>query len=350
MIFSIGAGIVVLILVSISRFINWIKVLNAPETLRGEIDLLMQFLFVLFICQLLLKLVNAIINGDQKPALNGLISLLINFFTIIGIYGLFMVKTDSLISFGVVFLFVPVLVLLAISAIIFKTVYKNISPSIKYVDYKLSKDLLNLGIQFFIIQISGLVIFATQNLIITQLLGPAEVTVYNIAYRYFTLITMVFGVLIAPFWSAFTDAYVKHDIQWIQKAIRKITLLWGGLSVITVLMVVCSTVFYRFWVGGAIKIPFILSAAMGIFVIISNWNNIFAYFLNGASKIRLQLYVSIGTALVDIPLSIYLVKYMKMGTTGIIVTASGLLFISSVLGPIQYRKIITGTAKGIWNK
>jgi O-antigen/teichoic acid export membrane protein len=302
MIFSAGAVITIVILTSASQFVDWVKILKAPEGLRSEINLLIFFLFVLFVIQLLLKLINAVINGDQKPALNGFISLMINLFTIIAVYSLLLIGKNSLLNYGIAVLCVPVFVLTAISIIVFYTIYKNIAPAKRFVDYKLSKDLLNLGLQFFVIQIAGLIIFSAQNIIITQFLGPEEVTIYNVAYRYFSLITLVFGVILTPLWSAFTDAYVKQDFDWIRKAMKKILFVWGALSVEAILMVLISNYVYLYWVGATIKVPFILSAALGVYVILVNWSNVFGYFLNGAGKIRLQFYWAIVNAVVYIAL------------------------------------------------
>jgi Na+-driven multidrug efflux pump len=64
----------------------------------------------------------------------------------------------------------------------------------------------------------------------------------------------------------------------------------------------------------------------------------------------LQFYYSIIAALINIPLSIFLAKQMKMGITGVITATIICIGLASVWAPIQYKKIINGTAKGIWNK
>ena len=48
---------------------------------------------------------------------------------------------------------------------------------------------MNIGLDFFIIQIASIILFSTDNFIITQLFGPEQVTPYNIALKYFTIIT-----------------------------------------------------------------------------------------------------------------------------------------------------------------
>ena len=81
---------------------------------------------------------------------------------------------------------------------------------------------MGLGGRFFIMQLSSIIIFTTDNLLITQLFGPAEVTVYDVVYKLFSLISIGHNIILLPLWSGFTDAYVKSDIKWIRKTLKKL--------------------------------------------------------------------------------------------------------------------------------
>jgi len=297
-----------------------------------------------------MRLLTSILHADQRPAVNGAISLSINGLTLLAIIGLSYAYDRSLFIYGMLSGFVPVLVFLSASVIMFTTLYRKISPNFKYVNLKYSSALIKLGMQFFIIQIAALIIFTTGNIIIIQLYGPAQVTIYNVAYKYFYIAPMVFNVIIAPFWSAFTEAYVKQEYDWIKGMIRKLVFIWAGLSVIVVLMIVFSDLAYALWVGRDIEVPFLLSLLTGIFVITANWNNIFVYFLNGVGKIRLQFYNAIITAIMNIPLSIFFAKYMNLGISGVMLSTIICISFGSVWAPVQYLKIINNKAAGIWNK
>jgi O-antigen/teichoic acid export membrane protein len=161
---------------------------------------------------------------------------------------------------------------------------------------------------------------------------------------------MVFNVIITPFWSAFTEAYVKQEYEWIKGMMRKLIIIWAGLSSIVVLMIVFSDFVYTIWVGKDIEVPFLLSLLTGIFVITANWNNMFGYFLNGVGKVRIQFYHSIIVAIVNIPLSIFLASNLGLGISGIMLSTIICLVAASVWAPIQYFKIINKKATGIWNK
>jgi O-antigen/teichoic acid export membrane protein len=95
------------------------------------------------------------------------------------------------------------LVLAASSLWFYNHEYRKYAPSFRYVKFSYARDLMSLGFKFFFIQIASIVIYQTSNIIIAQLFGPEQVTPFNIAYKYFNVISMGFGIIVMPFWSAF---------------------------------------------------------------------------------------------------------------------------------------------------
>ncbi|MFN2424620.1 MAG: polysaccharide biosynthesis protein, partial [Cryomorphaceae bacterium] len=79
---------------------------------------------------------------------------------------------------------------------------------------------------FFILQGASLVVFMTDNVIISQVLGPEEVPAYNVSYRYFNFAAVFFALITTPFWSAFTDAFIKRDMEWIRRMVRRLLRIW----------------------------------------------------------------------------------------------------------------------------
>jgi hypothetical protein len=53
---------------------------------------------------------------------------------------------------------------------------------------------------------------------------------------------------------------------------------------------------------------------------------------------------------ITIPLAILLSKHFKMGPSGVVLATLFTTFPTMILWKIQYKKIISGTATGIWNK
>jgi O-antigen/teichoic acid export membrane protein len=206
---------------------------------------------------------------------------------------------------------------------------------------------MSLGVKFFVIQIAFIIVYETTIIIIAQLF-PEQVTPYNIAFKYFSVIPMVFGIILIPFWSAYTEAYVKNDFEWIKSSMKNLKKIWLLFSIGGIVMLIFADKVYALWVGPDIKVPFSLSLTIVCYIIINAWCTIFSVFLNGVGKLRLQFYSGLVGALINIPLALFLGK--QMGSAGVILSTAILGIISAVWSPIQYNKIMNKTARGIWNK
>ena len=216
----------------------------------------------------------------------------------------------------------------------------------KCVKFRYFHSLVSIGFKFLIIQIAGLVVFMTSNLIISKMFGPQEVTPYNIADRLFSVLTLGFTIIITPFWSAITDAYTKGETEWIRQNVNRLRRIWCASCVAGLLLVVLSPIIYKLWIGDEVTIPISLSIACCIYALIQNWNNIYAYALSGIGTLTIILSCAIMSGVVYIPLAIYLGS--KIGVTGIVISLSIILVMGSILQPIQLYRIIRKTAKGIW--
>lgn len=343
-------GIFFVIFIAVNPFLNWASILNAPDSLRSELSYLMIITVGFFLLRFIFRLVSIIITADQRPAISNIFDPLSNVISLIAILILMKTTDSSLINLGIVLGAAPVIVLLSASLYFFNRDYKQYRPSFKLVNRKYFKDLAGLGIQFFIIQITVVVIMSTNNLIITQVVGPEAVTSYNVAYKYFGLLSMAFVIITNTYWSAFTEAYVKGDFEWIKRILSNLIKLWLGIVVLVVVMLLIADKFYLLWVGDEVKVPFLLSVFSALFVVIYIWYSIFIYFINGTGKIKLQLYTSVSVAILNIPISIFFASNLGMGAAGVILGSCVTYLPGSILGPMQYYRIINKKATGIWGK
>lgn len=349
-ILTIIIGGVLLLFYVINPFLNWNKILNAGQDiiLKNELSLLALVVFTFFCLRFVFKLITTILTADQRPAKASFFDLLGKLIALVLIFVLTKTTTGSLLYLGIVMSSMPVLVLLVSSIWFFNGRYKTYRPSIKLVDFSKAKDLLNLGLKFFIIQIAAVLLYSTNNIIITQLFGPEQVTPYNVSFKYFSILMMGFAIVITPFWSAFTEAWAKKEITWVKNIMNKLFLFWGLLVLIGLIMLFATNWVYGIWVGDKVKISFTMSALVLTWVILNVWNGIFSNFLNGLGKIKLQLYIGISAAIVNVPLAIYLGK--SMGVEGVLLANIVVLSVGVWVYPIQYKKLIIGNAKGVFNK
>ena len=78
------------------------------------------------------------------------------------------------------------------------------------------------------------------------------------------------------------------------------------------------------------------------------WNGLYSHFLNGLGKIKIQLYLAIAAAVINVPLAVYLGG--RMGISGILIANIFVISFPIFIYPVQYKKLVNGTALGIWNK
>ncbi|MCX6236008.1 MAG: hypothetical protein NTY07_00395 [Bacteroidia bacterium] len=206
---------------------------------------------------------------------------------------------------------------------------------------------MGLGIQFFVMQISSIIIFSSSNIIISHILGPEQVTPYGIVFKYFSFVTLMFNIVLTPMWSATTEAYAKEDFDWIRRGIKSMLKFWllsvGGIFI----MILCSELIYNIWLDQQVKIPFTLTLLMGIYSIIILWSICFSTFLFGIGKLRLQLLNMVFVALFFIPVAIWMTK--TLGIYGIVIALCLTNLSAAILNPIQFKKILSKKASGIWN-
>jgi O-antigen/teichoic acid export membrane protein len=332
----------------INPFLNWARILNAPANMARELSLLAMIVFASFSIQFVLQLISTILVADQKPAKASLFNFFGSVFSLIVIFILTKTTAGNLFYLGLGLATTPVLVFASSSIWFYSHHYKRYAPSLKFVNFKHARDLMGLGVKFFILQIAVIVLYETSNIIISQLFGPGEVTPYNIAYKYFGIISMIFGIVMTPFWSAFTEAWVKKDFVWIKTIMRKLNMLSLFLIIVILGMLALSNFAFRLWVGKEVLVPASISIVLAAYFIIYVRTAIYIYFLNGIGKIKLQLYSGIIGMIINIPLAIFLGR--KIGVAGVLLSSTILNGINMIWTVIQYNKIINNRATGIWDK
>ncbi len=225
-------------------------------------------------------------------------------------------------------------------SVIFFSKRKEILPSIYHFKKERIKELLSLSLGFFVIQLCMIVIFTTDNLIISNLLGPESVTNYDIILKLFQVITILSIILLDPFWPLFTEAYQKKDITWIKKTIKRLNKLFLIVVFITILLVFLTKYIVAIWIGKDFNIENSLPYFMAAFVVIRVYPIMYMFFLNAIGKIKFQMYLYILGAIINIPLSIFFVKYFNLGVSGVILGTICSIFSMTFLLPIQTFKIL----------
>jgi O-antigen/teichoic acid export membrane protein len=323
----------------VSPFLNWQNILNTRTISEPQLKIAFLLTCLFMMINFLLSLINSVVAALQKSSYSELASFLINAFWFISIFIMFHTTSGNLILLVIVNGSVYILSYILISIFFFRN-HPTLLPRFNDIKKNKVKEMLNLGISFFILQFSYLIIFTTDSLIITQVLGPSSVTEYRVVYQLFGGIALINGLLTANLWTGFGSAYFSGDYKWIKNIMRKYNLLLIGLMLLTFALVLSTKWIIHFWLHRSFDISMLFISLMGVYTIMNAWSSKYAYFLNGIGKIKLQLYIAIIAAVINIPLSLFFARNLNMGNAGVILGSIISISFYAIALPIQTYNIL----------
>lgn len=340
-------GAILILVLIINPFLDWASLLkvSAPNDLLQKVVSILVFgVSISFV----LNVATIMLSADQRPALASIITTIGQAVALLVIYILTLSTSGDMKLIAIALSWVPCLVVFICSIYLFRHQYAEYSPSRKFVDFSLVRDIVVLGGKFFVIQISMLVIFQMINIILSRVCGPESVTVYNVTYKYFSVSLMVFNIILAPFWSAFTDAYTRQDFNWMKQIRKKLITTWALVVVVNLGLLLISPLFFKIWLKDSVTIPWSVSIAMCIYISILSYSTMYMTLLNGIGKVTVQMIIYVVCALVSVPLSFYLCGVY--GIVGILIVFSAVYLIQSIFARRQLSLLLNGKASGLWDK
>jgi len=195
-----------------------------------------------------------------------------------------------------------------------------------------------LGLGFFVMQISTLVLNTTDNLLIANLFGSAEVTPYAMVYKVFYLFIQIHAIVIMPMWSAYTAANATKDYAWMKSTIRKMNLFSLLITVGIVIGIFLFEPFAAVWLGRRLEYGTGLIVTVAIYMIAQMFANNYSAFLSGVGYIKVSVILSVIAAIINIPFSIFLARNLNWGLTGIIAGSLLAMLPSTIILPIVTRQ------------
>lgn len=326
---TVLCGCVIIIIFFTFGYIPWNKILNISKNSisKNVLKITIQILLIGTMVQFVLKLINSMMLAIQKTFVPNTLILVSNMALLI--YMLAASPKDVATDLITISMFYVVAInfpLLIATIYLFSTDLKYCIPSLKYFNYEYAKKVIKLGSAFLILQVMSMVIFGTNNFLISWFIGPSEVVQYQVYYKLFSLISTLFMIILAPIWSAVTQEYAKKEFQWILKIQEKLykLLFLGLLGELAV--IISSQYIVRIWMGrnftiAPLHLIITIAIADSLFII---WN-INAYVANGMSKVKLQMKLATLGAIINIPLAYFISLFIHDASAIVIANIISLL-------------------------
>jgi O-antigen/teichoic acid export membrane protein len=205
-----------------------------------------------------------------------------------------------------------------------------LKPKLRLCDSSMFHSLFKVGAQFWIIQICAICIYQTDLIIVSQLFGIAEVSVYGLLIRMFSLIEGVCASFLSPLWPAYTNAQSNEDYQWIKKTFRNSVIgafIWAVSAGGT--LVTFSPILVNSFLGENTSFSIHLPIYMLITSVLLSVSQCIAVFVNGLGEIKTMFVIGPLAAITNILLSVTLGKVM--GLHGITFATAICIFIFSIV-------------------
>lgn len=341
--FTIAFWISLIFLIITSLFIWYIFkpewIINKTIIPDFEIKLTFLVTFFFFSLSLFFGLFISIAYGVHKSYLSTLVSIL-QYFIYCSLL-LLLIKTNKN-SYLVYVAFVNGVSIIASQIFLFFSISKKSilwPPNFKE-RKKYYHELLNISVGFFVLQISSIILFSSDNLILSKLLGPSEVTQYSIASKIFFTIISFFSIILIQVWNSTTDALVQKDFLWIKRTVLKLHKLLILVFIGTLIIGVLLNFIVRIWIGNSFEYSLQFRLIYVFYVLIHCSNAIFVNVLNGLGKLKLQTIAYITGAIINFVLAYIFIVIFKMGIIGVLYSKLVSIIFTNSLCMFDYKRFM----------
>lgn len=208
-------------------------------------------------------------------------------------------------------------------------------PSIHDFNWLNAKWLLKTGTLMWLSQISALIMFQTDLIIVAQLFGASEVSSYGVTLKLFSITSTIAYAFLLPLWGAYSEALARGDIPWIIKTFKRsiyTNFVWSLL--LGVLISVLCPLIVSSWLPQAVVPDNNLILAMSLVSVTTVAAHCIGILAVGLCEVSISAKIGVIQGLANILLSIILGK--MMGVAGVAWASAICLMIFSI-GIMGYK-------------
>lgn len=317
-----------------------------PEILSGWELRVVILIVLLGVCfEFILKNVIYIMQALQKSALSSSLMLISNgmLLTFAAVFSRVSIDSKFLLL-AIVYALAVNLPLLVANFIIFSSSMKGEGPSIKFFNMDSAKQVMKLGLVFFILQLVTLFIWSFNEIIISNLYGTAMVTEYTKYYKIFGFMGGILGTVIQyPIWTAVSKAYVDKNAKVIKKMHVYCLVFAAVFFLINVVVGIFLQDIFDIWLG-----EYTITVQPHVVWIFIAYSAVFLFsqatviICNAIEALKYLLIINIAGAVLKLPLT-YLLHYFFAGSISweVVILVNSIIYLPNLIIPyLEIRKKI----------
>lgn len=267
------------------------------------------FIYIPFLLFFPLSIGNSILQGLRKTGYQSIIGIIKPFIWLSSL--IILTKLDfknNIQVIALIFSFSNILLF------IFSFIAANNFSKITFSDIfhitniKESIPIIKIGLQFFILQISSIMIFNIGNFLNYSYLGGVSTATYDVANKLFLFYISLFNLVISVYWPEIANVIAIKDKVKL-KRLRKQLYVYCFLFIVGgFVLIAISPYAFKLLTNSEIEIGYKQLFPFFILVVIQAVAYIGAVFLNAAEKIMGQIVLSIISSTLIVPISFFFFK------------------------------------------
>ena len=214
--------------------------------------------------------------------------------------------------------------------------FPSLAPRWSEASWSIFLEVARVGISFLLIEITYMVIFMTDRLIVLQILGPVMVAEYDVVLRLSALATTGFSLCIGPIWALSGTAWAKRDQAMMLQLWRIVTALMIPFGVVSIVIGIAMNPLIQSLIDRSITISPMVRVTMVVYTWVVIWGSAYASLLNGMGRTKEQMYCSIIASLLNIPLAIWLCGVGGFGIAGVLISSALSISLFGLVAPFVW--------------
>jgi O-antigen/teichoic acid export membrane protein len=166
-------------------------------------------------------------------------------------------------------------------------------PQFRHFSLAAARELLGIGSAFTVLSLSASLAFASDNLVISHILGPVRVPEFAVPARLFGIVS---GLIIScqmSLWPAYGEAAERGDVGWIRRTLARS--LWAGITVSLgtgIVAVLFMPTILRHWLGPQLHTPLLLVGGLALWMVMQASAASVSVLLNGLNVMKPQIAIA----------------------------------------------------------
>ncbi len=328
--------------VALSGWIDWSSVFNTSSP-PGELRIAMTLAVICYALTFPVSMIDAVYLGHQEAYVGnawnvaGSLASLAALFLVTQISGGLPLLVGAL--FGV-----RLIVSVGNACYAFLVRYPWLRPAPRLATRRAFSSLMALGSRYFVAQVSGIGMFQSQPIIITQVLGSSAVAVFGTVQRLLTLPLLVVQALTFPLLPAYGEARARGDWPWIRRTLRR-SVAVSALGSLCLLLPVTALapLIVKWWAGADLVPGTAVTVVLATYVLPVCVLTPVSVMLYGLGRVGPLAKLTAANAVLNLALGIILT--LHWGLTGMAISMAAAFLLVNPVGLLsEVRRAFRGVA------